>query len=73
MSSANIEHPFACLMAAYQCYFSPHFTISEIKIGNLCAARYIYLSLSGLLSFKSSRLFLLALIVSLLLCHRLRF
>jgi hypothetical protein len=43
MSSANIEHPFACLMAAYQCYFSPHFTISEIKI-ETCLCSKIHLS-----------------------------
>ena len=51
--------------------FLTHFRNRSWK--RVCAPRYIYLSLSGLLSFKSSRLFLLALIVSLLLRPRLRF
>ena len=51
--------------------FLTHFRNRNWK--HVCAPRIIYLSLSGLLSFKSSRLFLLALIVSLLLRPRLRF
>jgi hypothetical protein len=43
------------------------------KNGNVCAPRYIYLSLSGLLSFKSGKLFLLARFCSFLLLPRLRF
>jgi hypothetical protein len=39
----------------------------------VCAPRYIYLSLSGLLSFKSGKLFLLARFFSFLLLPRLRF